>query len=103
MENALAERTVDVEIAGRAAGTIRVSIGMPVKIDDDEWRADVEIYGPGQEPPLKQYFTGVDAWQAIKQALWISTTLVRSRTQADARLTFLGDEDWSCKLPTNDD
>jgi hypothetical protein len=98
MESILAERTVNVEVDGQPAGTIRVAIGMPVKVDDGEWKAAVEIHGPGEDPPLVQCFVGVDAWQAVKSAFWISVPLVRSRAPADARLTFLGDEDWSCDL-----
>lgn len=98
MEHVLAERTVEVSVNGQSVGTIRIEIGMPTKVDDDEWKIAVDIHGPGNEPPLQKHFVGIDAWQAIRHAFWIAVVLVETRIDPDARVTFNGGDNWSCDV-----
>ena len=41
MEHILAERTLKIEVDGLPDATLRVVIGQPVMVSDDEYRTDI--------------------------------------------------------------
>ena len=96
MGNALAEQTIKVDRDGEPTRTMRISIGLPTKADVD-YDIQVEIHGPDEGDVLKQAFHGVDEWQAVRLAFRIVYDLAYSRVRTGSRLTFLGEDDWSCE------
>jgi hypothetical protein len=96
MENALAERTVTLEVAGRPVRSIRMMIGKPEMMDENAWRVPYEVHGPGPDEIERREVHGVDAWQALRLAFWFVPEVVVNRVPAGSRLTFLGDDNWSC-------
>jgi hypothetical protein len=99
MQNVLAERTVTVELDGEPTTTIRVVVGFPARISDHEYQTVLELHGPEAGAVLERTIGGIDAWQSVRHAFWISRDLVRSLISTSARVTHQGDENWSEELP----
>ena len=96
MEHILADRTLKIEVDGLPDATLRVVIGQPVMVSDDEYRTDIELHGPEPGSVLRRYMIGSDAWQATCLAFWIVPVMVHTRCNTHARITHNGEEDWSC-------
>ncbi len=97
MENILAERTIALDVDGKPQRSIRMMIGKPVLVDEDEWSIPYEIHGPGADQIERRELYGFDAWQVLRLAFWFVPEQVINRVPMGSRLTFEGNENWSAE------
>jgi hypothetical protein len=91
----IAERELEFHPSdGSEPRKVTVRFGPPT-LDDDDWRVSIEIHGLS---PAEQVFRkdawGVDAVQAIIEAIWIAPVFLKMLVaDAKGKLTFLGNDD----------
>jgi hypothetical protein len=94
MEHILAERTLKIEVDGLPDATLRVVVGVPVMVTNENYRTDIELHGPEPGSVLERYSLGADAWQSVTNAFWAVPVMVHTRCNSNARITHDGEEDW---------
>lgn len=87
------ERELEYWPPGAAESTpIRVDVGIPVQdANGTDWSCTLTI--SGFDSPYSMAYPGVDAISALLAAISLAPHVLRSRTPAGGRLTWLGEED----------
>lgn len=98
--NVIAERTFDfVANGGNSDSKVTVRIGEPRKSGED-WFVSYEILGPVAGQRQAQMAWGVDALQALIEALWIVPSYLSFlEATNDGRLKYLGSDDLDLYRP----
>jgi hypothetical protein len=88
------ERTLQLSLAGSSETRdiiVRIGLPEPDPLPGGDFRVHLEIDGFAE--PERRYIHGVDELQALQAGCWMVPHLVFSLTPADAKVTWLGDED----------